>query len=202
MRSFGKDFDSRDRRVVRFAVRHSLANPSNQQFVIVGIGLQAFAASVRHGAGRFEQEETAIRRRREQSASASFLDQMFVIFRRFETEQRKPEAILAARFAVTAPGVAARLREDWHDLIREINRRDLSGLLHRDGRRGQQTVFALRRNRCCAIRNRCGSTGLVDLNDAGRRRLVADLPGEIANFAGIEFGGNQQLLPGIGSAQM
>ena len=64
--------------------------------------------------------------------AAGFLDQGGVIELRLEAEQRQLEAVLAARLAVAAAGVAAELGEDRHDLVAEVDRQVDVAVCRRD----------------------------------------------------------------------
>ena len=45
---------------------------------------------------------------------------MLVIFRRLKTEQREPESVLSAGFAMTTTGIATGLGENRHDLVGKL----------------------------------------------------------------------------------
>src|SRR6185437_12679621 len=125
-----------------------------------------------------EQQQTVLRRSREESASARFLDQMLVIFRRLEAEQREAKPILTARFAVTAAGVATGLGENGHDLIRKIDGRDLVEMFDDDGKGSAQTLRSLRGDGRRAVAQRRDATALVNGDDVGGRRGIAYLSRE------------------------
>src|SRR5207249_3551886 len=55
--------------------------------------------------------------------AARFLGQGFMIPRRVETEHAQLETVLPFRLAVTAPAIAAQLRENRHDLGFKMDRR-------------------------------------------------------------------------------
>ena len=73
-------------------------------------------------AGRLEQQQAVSGAAGKSAAAAVFLDQRLVVELRLEAEQRQLEAVLAARLAVAAAGVAAELGEDRHDLVGEVDR--------------------------------------------------------------------------------
>ena len=59
---------------------------------------------------------------REDPTAPPFLDQRLVVRLRVEPQQAEPEPVLPGGLAVAAPGVAAVLREDRHDLADEVDR--------------------------------------------------------------------------------
>ena len=69
-----------------------------------------------------QQEQAVLRRGGKDAAPARFLHDVLVILCRLEAEQRELEAVLPARLAVAAAGVAAGFGEYRHDLVREIDR--------------------------------------------------------------------------------
>src|SRR5438876_11220906 len=63
---------------------------------------------------------------------------MFKILGRLETEQRKLEAVLTARFAVTTTGIATGFGENRNDLVGKVDGRDIFELLDRNLKCGSQ----------------------------------------------------------------
>ena len=47
---------------------------------------------------------------------------MLIVLLRLKTEQRELEAVLTARFAMTAAAVAAAFGQNGHDVVREVER--------------------------------------------------------------------------------
>ena len=79
----------------------------------------------------FSRKQARVRGGGEQPPAAALLHQGLVVEVRLEAEQREPEPVLAARLAVAAAGVAAELGEDRHDLVGEVDRQVLVGVLDR-----------------------------------------------------------------------
>src|SRR5690349_7559121 len=98
--------------------------------------------------------------------------------------------------------VAARLREDRNNLIREIDRSGIVEVLNRDRERSGETIRCPRGDGCGAIRQRRNQTVLLDPDYIDRSRLKADLPGNVAKHSVGEFRGGEQLLTGAGPAKL
>src|SRR5205814_1693178 len=138
--------------------------------------------------------KTAVRRCREEPASARFHGQMFIILRWLKTEQRKFETILTAGFAVATAGIAAGFGENRHDLVGKVDRRNIFELFDRRRERGGQFGFFCLSpsdgeragvrgsdfggDRSCSFGQRRDSSSLAYLNHPARRSLIA-------NFAGV-----------------
>src|SRR5205823_13774409 len=108
------------------------------------------------------------RRRRKESPTPRFLDEVFVVLRRLEAEQRKSKPVLTARFSVAPAAVAPGLGENGNNLIRKIDRRDFIEMLDDDWQRCAQTVRAFRRDDGRTITQRCYSACFIDFDDVGR----------------------------------
>src|SRR5262249_6734862 len=121
----GEDGDFGYHRVVGLAERRAGGDPAADQLVFVGAAVHAPAAALAHAAAGLDQEQAALRGRREQAPAACLLDQGVVIEVGLKTEQRQLEAVLAAGLAVAAARVATQLGEDWHDLVGEVDRQIL-----------------------------------------------------------------------------
>ena len=137
--------------------------------------------------GGFEQQQAVFGRGGKKPAATRFFDEMFVVLRRLEAEQGEPKSILAARLAVAAAGVATGFRENGHDLIREIDRRNLVEMLDLCGQHRAQAVRSLRGDGCRAVAEGCDPAVPVDFNDVGRRHGIADLPREVAEGGVVEL---------------
>ena len=85
----------------------------------------------------FVEQQAGVGRGGKDPPAAPFLDERLVVEGRLEAEQAQPEAVLAARLAVAAAGVAAELGEDRHDLVGEVDRQPRGEVLdgHRNRRR-------------------------------------------------------------------
>src|SRR5690606_18611890 len=116
-----EDFDSLDGRIVFLAVGGSLGNPTQQQVVLIGALFQPAAPAVGQLVERFAQQQTELRGRRKNAPPTVLLDQPLEVLFGIEAQQRQAEAVLAARFAMAAAGVAARLGEDRHNLVGEVD---------------------------------------------------------------------------------
>ena len=104
------------------------------------------------------------------SPTSRFFDQILEIFGRFETQQRQFEAVLTARFSVAAATVAAELRKDGDDLVREIDRH-LIGVVGNGHRyRRTKALGRRRRNRRISVRQWRYQSRRIDLHDAGGGR--------------------------------
>jgi hypothetical protein len=116
-------------RVFRVAERRSRSNPADDHAVFVGADLHAFAATVRQLSGGLEQEQTFLRRRQENTPTPALFQQRHVIQFGIGTDERQPEPVLSADFAVASTGIAAELGKDRHDLIAEVDRQIFVDLL-------------------------------------------------------------------------
>ena len=108
--------------IVGLAVGHPLPDPLHKHPVIKRTGINSRASAVRQLPCRLEQEQTALRRGRENSAPASLAKQILVILLRLEAEQRQLETVLPAGFPVATAPVAAVLGKQWHDRVGEVYR--------------------------------------------------------------------------------
>jgi hypothetical protein len=197
----GQHLNAIHRRIVRAAVGHALSHPAHEHAVVIGIGIDALAAAVRENGRAFEEEQTAIGRSGEEPASARFLHEMLVIFRRFKAEQRKAESVLARRLAVAPAAVATSLGEDGCDLVRKIDRQHLLELLDvdRDGR--VQAVGRSRDDRRRTIADWSDQTSLVHFHDTGRRRFVSRRARHVTQRTIRLVHRDEQLLASVRPAQ-
>src|SRR4029079_5132362 len=122
--------------VLLAAVRHALGDPADDQPIFVAVLLQLVAAAARDSRDALEEEQAVLGRRGEEAPAERLLDQVLVVVTGLEPEEREPEAVLAAALTVAAAAVAAELREDRRDLVREVDERRVDVVLdlHRDGR--------------------------------------------------------------------
>ena len=194
---FRKHLDAHHSRVIRAAIRHPLRHPAANQVVIISVHLQPPTATMRHHRRALHEQQALVRSRREQPAPPRFLHEMFVILRRLKPEQRKFEAILPARLAVATAAIAARLRENRHDLVRKINRRHMAELLHRHRGRGCQSLRALRRHRRLPVAFWNNVAILGHLNHARGLGLVTHRPRKIPHRARRKTRRHQNLLPRV-----
>ena len=70
-----------------------------------------------------EEQEALVRGGGGDPPAAGLLDEMFVVLRRLKSQQREPEAVLAATLSVAAAAVAAEFREHRDHPAEELDRR-------------------------------------------------------------------------------
>ena len=129
-------------------------------------------------AGRLGQQQALLGRGREEPAAAAFLDQRLVVELRLEAEQGEPEAVLAARLAVAAAGVAAELGEDRDDLVGEVDGPPVGELADGDRHPGFPPSRS-DRDRRRPVPSRHDQAGGVDRGHPGVRAGVLGQPGQV-----------------------
>ncbi len=102
--------------------RQPFLNPLQDDVVFTAVSIQSQAASVRHLAGWFCQQQTAFGRTRKDAASACFLDDGGVIEVGIKSQQRKLETTLTAGLAVTGTLIAALSSQNRLDVVVKVNR--------------------------------------------------------------------------------
>ena len=162
-----ENFDATDDGRVGFSRRHALGDPADEQAVVIGTGLKPLAPTVWQLRRALGHQQTALGRGRKQTPRASFLDQMFVVLGRLEPEQRQPEAVLSGRLAVTATAVAAVLRKNGHDLVREVNGRRIARVLDPDREARCRAVLCLGGNDRLSVSQRADPAGRIDGDNPG-----------------------------------
>ncbi len=88
----------------------------------VAVFFEALAPRVGDGAEALLNDQTFPGKREVDPPADAFLRQPVVIALGIVAEEREVEAVLAARGAVTAPGIAARFHEHGHDIEPEAQR--------------------------------------------------------------------------------
>ena len=85
------------------------------------VGGEPFATGVWHCSKRFLHGQTFFRDRKIHAPANVFAGQAIIITIRIEAEQRKPEAILAARRTMARSSVATGLHKDGHHVELETD---------------------------------------------------------------------------------
>ena len=158
---------------------------------------------MRHEARAFLQEQALVGGGERQPPGPRFLDQMLVILRRLEAEQRQPEAVLSVGRAVAAAAVAAILREDRDDAVRKVVARILFEALDGERCRGGQRGCARDRggDGRRAVGQRAHHALLVDGDHAGWLGGERGDAGEVERFAVGVGARHHDLLAGILATQ-
>jgi hypothetical protein len=100
-----------------------LANPFDDHPILIGIRVQSNTTSVRHLAGRLEQQQTLFGCRVGKPPATALEDQMLVVFEGFKTQQRKLESVLTiARLGMASPCVATRFGQNWENFVDHAHR--------------------------------------------------------------------------------
>ena len=120
---------------------------------------------------------------------------MLVILARLEAQQRQPEPILAAHFAMTPAGIAAELGENRHDLIGEIDGRIVGEMRDGHGDRSLLAARRLGRDRRLSVGRGPNQADIINSHDPGRFGRVMDLPGQIAKLATTGATAGAMLVP-------
>ena len=183
--------------IVGLAVGHSLPDPLHEHPVIKRIGINPRASAVRQLPCRLEQEQTALRRGRENSAPASLAKQILVILLRLEAEQRQLETVLPTGFPVATAAVAAVLGEQWHDRVGEVHRPFSSDRLDLEWNRGRPARLDGRGDDALAV-GQWFRQPVGDPHEAawlGRENGVTGLVGDTPGDIGFR---DEQLHAGIG----
>jgi hypothetical protein len=96
----------------------TLANPFDEQSIIIRIGLKSHPAAMRHLAGGFHEQEALLGSRCGYPSSSAFKHQMLVVFQGLEAQKRKLKTVLAVSgFGVASPRVATGLGQDRNDIV-------------------------------------------------------------------------------------
>ena len=113
-------------------------------------------------------------------ATAAGLEyEMFKIFRGLEAQEGQPKSVLAARFSVASPSIAAGLGEDGNDLIGEVDRFLDLKLTYLDLDRGAEAAVMASGEGGLAVSLGLKPTALVNANDAAGLGLEGDAASEI-----------------------
>src|SRR5213593_3108164 len=96
----GEDLDALDSRVIGRAVRHALCDPTDQQFIIIGVGVETLPAAMWQRRSALEEQKTVSGRGGEKPPAARLFDQVLIILGGFKSQQREAEPILAAGLAM------------------------------------------------------------------------------------------------------
>src|SRR5262249_24511452 len=97
-------------------------DPAPDQPVLLAVLVEALAAAVGNAAGRLHEQEALRRGGGKDAPAARLAGDGLMVEGGVKAEQRQLEAVLPARLAVTAAGIAAELAQDGDDLGLEINR--------------------------------------------------------------------------------
>src|SRR5262249_16463362 len=96
-------------------------DPLAQQAILPGAGGEASSAFVGDGAGRLEQEQTAVRVVGIGAAAEAVARERTIIEGGIVAEQAEPETALALERSVTGTGVATRPPQERHDMPLEVD---------------------------------------------------------------------------------
>lgn len=120
-----------------------------------------------------------------ESSSARFVDQMFVVFVGFETEERESKAVLAGGFSMATAAIATEFGEDGDDLIREVDWENGFEVTNGEWRR-RGLVLKADGNRTGPILKGSDSSEAIDAGEGGWGHFVF---GEVGNVERIAIGG-------------
>jgi hypothetical protein len=83
----GLDLEGGDLRIGFTAIGHALADPADEGLVALGTRIELFPAAVGDDVRRLEQQQALVRRGREDTAAAAFLDDVLVVLLGLEAKQ-------------------------------------------------------------------------------------------------------------------
>jgi len=125
-----EDLDADHLRRVGVARLGPLGDPSRDQAVGGGAGLDELATAMGNDRRGLEQQQAFVGRCGGDPPSPGLLDEVFVILGGFEAEEGEPEAVLAPALAVATATVAAVFRENRDDPAEKLHRRIVPEPLH------------------------------------------------------------------------